>query len=83
MLWLRKIPQWKIENVNPIPKVLHPEILKDLKKISGLLNFSKITDKILAQYIADDMHHTRDKSQYGSQKNIRGTCSPPATPHHL
>ena len=61
---------WKVEHVTPVPKVLPPEKLKDLRKISGLLNFSKITDKILAQYIAEDMEHTRDKSQYGNQKNI-------------
>ena len=45
-----------------------PENLKDIKKISGLLNFSKIRDKILAKNIADDIHHTRDK--YGNQKKI-------------
>ena len=61
---------WKVEHVTPVPKVLPPEKLKDLRKISGLLNFSKITDKILAQYIAEDMEHTRDNSQYGNQKNI-------------
>ena len=38
--------------------------------ISGLLNFSKIIDNILAEYIADDMQYKRDKSQYGNQKKI-------------
>ena len=47
-----------------------PERLKDLRKISGLLNFSKITDKILAQFIAEDMESERDKAQYGNQKQI-------------
>ena len=61
---------WKIEHVTPVPKVLPPEKLKDLRKISGLLNFSKITDKILAQFIAEDMQQKRDRSQYGNQKNI-------------
>ena len=41
-----------------------------LRKISGLLNFSKITDKILAQFIADDIESERDKAQYGNQKQI-------------
>ena len=68
---LGKYPNiWKIEHVTPVPKVLPPEKLKDLRKISGLLNFSKVTDKILAQFIADDMKNTRDKSQYGNQKNV-------------
>ena len=61
---------WKVEFVTPVPKVLPPEKLKDLRKISGLLNFSKITDKILAQFISEDMQQTRDKSQFGNQKKI-------------
>ena len=54
---------WKVEFVSPVPKVFPPESLTDLRKIAGLLNFSKITDKIIAEYIAEDMKHTRDKSQ--------------------
>ena len=41
---------WKIENVTPVPKVIPPEKLTDLRKISGLLNFSKITEKLLLSY---------------------------------
>ena len=61
---------WKLEYVTPVPKVHPPEKLTDLRKISGLMNFSKITDKILAQYIVDDMKLKRDKTQYGNQKNL-------------
>ena len=61
---------WKVEYVSPVPKVFPPERLKDWRKISGLLNFSKITDKALAEYIADDMQYMRDQSQYGNQKKI-------------
>ena len=61
---------WKIEYVTPVPKIFSPGHLKGLRKISGLLNFSKITDKILAEYIADDMQYKRDKSQYGNQKKV-------------
>ena len=59
-----------MEYVSPVPKIFPPERLKDLRKISGLLNFSKITDKALAEYIADDMQYMRDQSQYGNQKKI-------------
>ena len=61
---------WKLEHVTPVPKVFPPEQLKDLRKISGLMNFSKITDKIVGEYIIEDMKPTRDKSQYGNEKNI-------------
>ena len=67
---------WKIENVTPVPKTFPPEKLKDLRKISGLLNFSKITDKVIAELLADDMLDKRDKSQYGNQKNL-------STQHYL
>ena len=61
---------WKIEYVTPVPKIFPPDQLTDLRKISGLLNFSKITDKLLAECIAEDMVEKRDKSQYGNQKNV-------------
>ena len=61
---------WKVETVTPVPKVFPPEQLKDLRKISGLLNFSKITDKAISELLAEDMEMKRDKSQYGNQKNL-------------
>ena len=61
---------WKIESVTPVPKVFPPEQLKDLRKISGLLNFSKIADKVIAELITEDMSEKRDESQYGNQKKI-------------
>ena len=51
-------------------KGLSPEKLKDLRKISGLMNFSKVTDKIIAELISDDITHSRDRAQYGNQKNV-------------
>ena len=44
--------------------------MKDLRKISGLLNCSKIADKIIGQFLIDDMAETRDPSQYGNEKKI-------------
>ena len=61
---------WKLENVTPLPKVFPPEKLQDLRKISGLLNCSKIADKIIGEMIIQDMEPTRDPSQYGNQKKV-------------
>ena len=61
---------WKLEHVTPVPKIFPPEQLKDLRKISGLINFSKITDKIIGELVIEDMEPKRDKSQYGNEKNI-------------
>ena len=56
---------WKEEMVSPVPKVYPPEKLDHLRKISGLMNFSKITDKILTEFLVADMASTCDKTQYG------------------
>ena len=60
----------KMESVTTVPKVFPAEKLKDLRKISGLLSFSKVTDKIVGEYLIEDMSHTRDMAQYGNEKNI-------------
>ena len=67
---------WKIEYVTPVPKIYPPESLTDLRQISGLLNFSKIADKVIAELLAEDMSDKRDKSQYGNQKKL-------STQHYL
>ena len=61
---------WKNEIVTPAAKVFPPEKLKDLRKISGLLNFSKIMDNILSEFLIKDMADSRDKSQYGNEKGL-------------
>ena len=61
---------WKLEYVTPVPKVHPPEKLSDLRRISGLLNLSKITDKIIAEIIAQDMQYSRDRAQYGNVKKV-------------
>lgn len=61
---------WKEEIVTPVPKVFPPEKLDHLRKISGLMNFSKITDSILTEFLVADMAPTCDKSQYGNVKGM-------------
>ena len=51
-----------------VPKCFPPEQLKDLRKISGLLNCAKIFDKLLSEFIISDMAPTRDSAQYGNEK---------------
>ena len=59
---------WKIESVTPVPKVFPPEKLHDLRQISGLLNCSKIADKIIGEMVIEDMKPTRDPSQFGNER---------------
>ena len=61
---------WKIEIVTPVPKKYPPETEKDLRKIAGTKNFSKITEKLIAEYILEDMKDNLDPSQYGNEKGI-------------
>ena len=67
---------WKVESVTPVPKTFPVEKLKELRKISGFLNFSKIADKVIAELLTEDMAEKRDKSQYGNQKKM-------STQHYL
>ena len=61
---------YKIESVTPAPKVFPPGKIKDLRKISGLFNCAKIFDKIIAEFLIEDMEPKRDRSQYGNEKKI-------------
>ena len=61
---------WKVEHITPVPKQFPPVTIKHLRPISGLFNFAKIADKIVAGYITNDMSATRDKTQYGNEKGL-------------
>ena len=61
---------YKSECVTPAPKVFPPERMKDLRKISGLLNCSKIFEKLIGEYLISDMAPARDPSQYGNEKKL-------------
>ena len=61
---------WKLEMVTPAPKVYPLPTVNELRKISGLMNFSKITEKNLGTFLISDMAGTRDPSQYGNEKGI-------------
>ena len=60
---------FKLEIVTPVPKVPKPKTLTELRNISGLLNLSKITEKIIAKMIISDMKGL-DPSQFGNQEGI-------------
>ena len=67
----QKYPElWKKEYITPIQKVTPAEALKSLRPISGVLNIAKITDRILAEFMLDDMADSRDKQQYGNEKGM-------------
>ena len=67
---------YKQEIVTPVPKVHPPQTTKDLRKIAGTPNFSKIFEKFLVAVMIDDMKQFRDPSQYGNSKGV-------STQHYL
>ena len=56
--------------MTPVPKAYPPKDPTQLRKISGTKVFSKITEKILAEFMLADMESSMDPSQYGNQKGI-------------
>ena len=61
---------WKKETLTPIPKTFPLDSMKDLRPISGLANFAKIFDRILAEYMTEDLSSHPDVHQYGNQKGL-------------
>ena len=59
---------WKLETVTPVPKVFPPLLSKHLRKISVFMNFSKVTEQIISEYLVADMEEKFDKSQFVNQK---------------
>ena len=59
---------WKTEIVTPIPKVPHPTILKELRKICGTSDYSKTYESFIKQWIIEDVYPNIDPSQYRDEK---------------
>ena len=56
--------------VSPVPKVFPTLAMDELRKIAGLKNFSKISEKIISELMISDMKELRDRSQYGNEKGV-------------
>ena len=61
---------YKFEICTPVPKVPVPQTLSQLRNISGLLNFDKIYETLLAKMMIADMEPKMDPAQYGNSKGI-------------
>ena len=60
--------QWKQELVTPVPKVVSPLTIKDLRKITCTSEFSKLFEGIVIDWIYEDIGCSIDPAQYGNQK---------------
>ena len=61
---------WKYEYISPIPKVTHPKIMKDLRKISSISDYSKVYESFLKDWLMEDITPNIDIGQYGGQKGM-------------
>ena len=59
---------WKHEWVSPAPKITHPKVIKDLRKISCTSDYSKIFERFLKEWIIEDIFHSIDIGQFGGLK---------------
>ena len=56
---------WKLEWVTPAPKITHPKVIKDLRKISSTSDYSKVYEGFLKEWIMEDVSRNIDIGQYG------------------
>jgi hypothetical protein len=61
---------WKQEWVTPAPKISNPKLIKDLRKISGTSDYSKVFEGFLKDWIMEDVGKNIDIGQYGGQPGI-------------
>ena len=61
---------YKFETSTPVPKVHPTKNLSQLRNISGLFNFDKVFEKLLAELIISDMSAKLDPAQFGNQRGM-------------
>ena len=61
---------WKVEYVTPIPKVVNPTSISQMRKISITSDFSKLFENILKDMTLEDSEKNFDQSQYGGRKGV-------------
>ena len=58
---------WKKEVVTPAPKVTHPKVVKELRKISSTSDFSKVFEGFIKDWVLEDISKNLDIGQFGGQ----------------
>ena len=58
---------WKYEFITPAPKISHPKVIKDLRKISSTSDYSKVFEGFIKDWILEDISDKIDVGQFGGQ----------------
>jgi hypothetical protein len=61
---------YKFEVCTPVPKSHLTQTTAQLRNISGLLNFDRVCEKLIAQLIVMYMEAKLDPAQFGNQKGM-------------
>ena len=59
---------YKYETSTPVPKVIPPQKVTQMRNISGLFNFDKVLEKLLSELMVEDMKAKSDPKQFGNKK---------------
>ena len=58
---------WKREIITPAPKITHPKVIKDLRKISSTSDYSKVFEGFIKDWVLEDISDNIDIGQFGGQ----------------
>ena len=61
---------WKKEWVTPVPKITHPKVISDLRKISGTSDYSKVFEAFIKDWIMEDVSSKIDIGQFGGLSGV-------------
>ena len=59
---------YKYETSTPVPKVIPPQKVTQMRNISGLFTFDKVLEKLLSELMVEDMKAKSDPKQFGNKK---------------
>ena len=61
---------YKSESVTPVPKCFPPKSPEELRNISGLFTFNKVSEAMIAELMIADIMKNLDPAQYANQKGL-------------
>ena len=61
---------YKSESVTPVPKCFPPMSPEELRNISGLFTFNKVSEAMIAELMIADIGKNLDPAQYANQKGL-------------
>ena len=61
---------WKYEYITPVPKVTHPKVIKELRKIPSTSDYSKVFESFIKDWLVEDITPNLDIGQFGGRQGM-------------